>query len=167
VTVSNTDIAWCAGLFDGEGHVSYTRSLPSPVSNRVTGGMRCSIPQAADNVEVLEEFQRITGIGTLKNRAYDMPGGKPQRRLTIPTHEIKSLFELLRPYLRTQKTQDFQNALMGYEFHNPEPNETDWAKFRANREKKLKKTGLVNTPIVLAHSPECPAWNDQPCNCKT
>lgn len=134
----DTEIAWCAGFFDGEGHVSYFRSCPSEASGLVTKGMRCSVSQKADNVEVLIEFQRIVALGKV-TRTYDMPNGKPQHRLIFGIKEVEPLFNLLKPYLKSEKTLAFQNALTGYEFHDSTPTAEDWGKLVKRKEKKYKK----------------------------
>lgn len=135
----DTDVAWCAGFFDGEGHVAYTRSTPSLVSGHVTRGIRCYVPQKSDNVEVLERFQRIVGMGTLQ-KEHPMPNGKPQNVLTFGIKEVKPLFEMLKPYLATEKWEAFDRALMMLEYHDPKPTPEDYAKLRRRNEKKRLKS---------------------------
>lgn len=124
---TDTDIAWCAGFFDGEGHVSYRRNYVSKTSNQVSGTLHASIPQASENIEVLEFFQSVTGFGRIKG-PYPMPNGKPQHRLLYGVNEVMNLFILLKPYLKSNKTSDFQRAIMAYNAHDPTPTTEDFAK---------------------------------------
>lgn len=133
----DTDIAWCAGFFDGEGHVSYHRGYPSRISGCVSPQLYAAVSQCSDNVEVLEFFQRIVGFGKLKG-PYKMPNGRPQHRLLFGKDEIEPLFFTLQPYLREEKTQDFRHALMGYWSHDSTPTPEDYARLNKRDEKKYK-----------------------------
>jgi hypothetical protein len=133
--MSDTDIAWCAGFFDGEGHVGYYRSVPNPSTGRVSGGIQCNIAQSAENKEVLDFFQSVVELGRVSNRTYEMPNGKPQYRLTFGVEEVMPLLIILKPYLREKKTKDFQRALGLYMTHDHKATEEDIAK-GLNRNKK-------------------------------
>lgn len=111
-----TDIAWCAGLFDGEGHVSYRRSYPSEKHNTVSAMLHANVPQKSDNIEVLHEFQRIIGFGKLKGPYRTRTG--PKHVVIYGTKTVEKLFLMLKPYLKSKKTQDFQTALMAYMAHD-------------------------------------------------
>lgn len=146
---SDTDIAWCAGFFDGEGHVSYRRSYPSQSSGIVSGTLHASVPQASDNIEVLEFFQSVIGFGKLKG-PYPMPGGKEQHRLLYGVNEVMELFTTLAPYLKSDKTKDFQHAILAYNTHDSHPTPDDYARML----KWQKKKGC----------PQCKkAWNGMMC----
>ena len=56
--VSDIDLAWCAGLFDGEGSTSVLKAQRDKYSY-----IRMSISQKYP--EVLEKFQKIIGLGTI------------------------------------------------------------------------------------------------------
>jgi hypothetical protein len=138
---SDTDIAWCAGFFDGEGHVSYTRSYPSDVTNRVTGGLRCNVSQAADNVEVLEFFKSVIPLGRLTKEypPSDNIKKKNTRYISFATDEVETLFLILQPYLKSRKSQDFRNALARYLSHDPKATADDYVRWL----KWKKKKGLI------------------------
>jgi hypothetical protein len=135
--VKDTDIAWCAGFFDGEGHVSYHRSYPMGISGRVSAQMYANVPQCSDNIEVLEKFQRIVGLGKLKG-PYKTKR-KDKHVLTFGVKEVLDLFLALMPYLGREKSNDFRNALLAYENHDPRPTEDDYARLARKREKKRNK----------------------------
>jgi hypothetical protein len=132
--MKDTDIAWCAGFFDGEGHVSYHRSPPSKTGT-VSPQLYAVIPQASENIEVLEFFQSVIGFGNIKG-PYPMPSGKPQHRLHYGVNEVQALFIILKPYLRADKTRDFQKALASYWTHDPSINEDDQIKTVKRNKKK-------------------------------
>jgi hypothetical protein len=112
---TETDIAWCAGFFDGEGHISYKEKI-NPKTKHVTGTLYCCIPQKSDNREVLDFFQSTIGFGTMYGPYTNKTNGKECERYEIQfkTDEILKLFTLLKPYLKSKKTQDFQKALGSY-----------------------------------------------------
>jgi LAGLIDADG endonuclease len=132
------DVAWCAGFFDGEGHVSYRRSYPSKSTDRVTGTLHASIPQNSENIEVLEFFQSVIGFGRIKG-PYIMPKGKTQHRLLYGVKKVEELFKILKPYLKSEKTLDFQRALTQYWTHDPTPTPDDFLRLHKKQMKKLSK----------------------------
>lgn len=135
--MNHTDIAWCAGFFDGEGCVRYNRSRPSS-KGTVSPSLMATISQVSENVEVLEFFQRTVGLGKVLG-PYTMPNGKPQHRLWFGTDEVEPLFEMLRPYLKTRKTTDFIQAIYSYRNHSNEMNnEDDDRMFRAAERQRAK-----------------------------
>jgi hypothetical protein len=132
-----TDIAWCAGFFDGEGHVSYKRSYPHPKSGNVSPMLMCSVAQSADNVEVLEHFQSIIGFGTLQEKLYRTKK-KPKRLVTFGVKEVETLLQILKPYLKSRKTLDFQRALMCYYTHDSKPTSDDHLRALKRDQKKMR-----------------------------
>ena len=134
---TNTDLAWCAGFFDGEGHVSYRRQI-NPKTMRVSGMMMCSIPQNADNKEVLEFFQSTIGFGTICGPYKITVNGKENERYEVryKTEEIMELLIILKPYLKSKKTLDFQRALAAYWMHDPTATEEDISKMIKRQLKK-------------------------------
>jgi hypothetical protein len=133
--MTETDIAWCAGFFDGEGHVSYHRGYPSSTSGRVSAQLYANVPQASDNIEVLKFFQSVIGFGKLKG-PYKTTR-KDVHKLLYGVNEVEKLFIILKPYLKSEKTLDFQRALLQYWTHDPTPTEADYARL-ARREAKSR-----------------------------
>lgn len=109
---TETERAWAAGFFDGEGWVG--RSL---VTKTTKSGVyiceRIESTVGQNDPEVLERFKKAVGIGTI--------GGPYKRKKT--NHKdfwqfrvsnrkaVIQLFEALSPYLSTIKTKQFQDAL--------------------------------------------------------
>lgn len=132
---TDAEIAWCAGFFDGEGHVSYKRSYPSEASSRVSPLMMCNVSQASTNLEVLVYFEAVVGMGKIKG-PYKMQNGRDQHRLIFGVREVEPLFIMLKPHLRSEKTGDFQRALLGYWTHDSNPTMDDWTRYTAWKMKK-------------------------------
>lgn len=132
-----TDLAWCAGFFDGEGHVSYHRGYPNPKTGSVSAQMYANVTQVAENVEVLERFHKTVELGTLQNKTYKT-AKKPKRVLTFGVREVEPLFILLRPYLGTEKTEDFQRALRQYMTHSNYATPEDMTRALLRDAKKMK-----------------------------
>jgi hypothetical protein len=133
----DTDVAWCAGFFDGEGHVSYHRGYPHSVTGRVSAQLYANVPQSSENIEVLEFFQSVIGFGQIKG-PYKMPSGKPQHRLQFGVREVEDLLKILAPYLRAEKSGDFRRALAAYWTHDTTPTTEDYVRSHKKMLKKAK-----------------------------
>jgi len=136
--VKETDIAWCAGFFDGEGHVSCHRSYPNPKTGRVSPQLYANVPQTADNVEVLEFFRSVIGFGRIKG-PYKTKLGRDKCALLFGVKEVEPLFAMLRPYLRADKTLAFQRALMNYWSFDHNATAEDYMRIS----KRDKKKGMM------------------------
>lgn len=102
-TSAPTDIAWAAGLFEGEGCVRYWR----------TGARQWGTPQMSigmTDLDVLQSFHRIVGVGTL-NGPYRKNGGpnknyKPQWVWTARNFEnVQALIAAFWPWLQSRRRQ--------------------------------------------------------------
>jgi hypothetical protein len=136
-----TDVAWCAGFFDGEGHVSYHRSYPS-ITGNVSAQLYANVPQASDNIEVLEFFQSVIGFGKIKG-PYKTTH-KDKHVIHYGVTEVEPLFKILKPYLRKEKTLDFQVALMAYQAHDSTASIEDYARLiKKEQKKQIRKAWRV------------------------
>lgn len=142
---TDVELAWCAGFFDGEGHVSYRRSYPNASTNKVSPQLICNVPQKSDNIEVLQEFQRITGLGKIKG-PYKTRLGRTYHIVSIGTKEVEPLCGLLAKYLKSEKLAAFHVAMYQYWRHDHKPTAEDFAR-------KIKRG-------VKKGCPECGSkWN--------
>lgn len=141
MTSRDADLGWAAGFFDGEGHVSYRRGTIYLNTGRVSGTIYLCVPQNADNVEVLEKFQRIIGFGKISGPYKVRTNGKTNLRMEyrVGVKNMRRLFVLLKDNLATKKTRDFERAFMQYEFHDTEATIEDILKAVARSEKKRRK----------------------------
>lgn len=130
---TDAELGWIAGFFDGEGHVSYRRSTPSK-HGTVTGSLQVSIPQNADNREVLDKFLSIVGFGDVKGPYRE--DKVPVCVYTCKTEEVQKLLIILMPNLGTKKIADFQYALMRYYTHDTKSTEEDIRRAVKRKQKK-------------------------------
>jgi hypothetical protein len=89
--VSDTELAWCAGFFDGEGTTSYLKKDKWI-------GPRMSVSQK--NIKPLERFQEAVGHG--KIYAHDQRSGLYQWTCQRKD-DVKIILEKLWPFLCDQK----------------------------------------------------------------
>lgn len=114
--MTDTELAWAAGFFDGEGWVGarYAKvSKKQPLYRRIEVGIGQVDPR------VLERFQAaVGGVGTVKGPyAPDKRGGRQPRwyyQLAGPK-TIWRIFWDLEPYLSPVKREQFLTALNWYE----------------------------------------------------
>lgn len=90
---SDTDIAWAAGIFEGEGTIGFRQRKcgRAPADLRV-----CMVDR-----DVVERFADIVGVGrmALKKKTYDK-NHQPQWQLVITGQEnITAVLRLFYPYL--------------------------------------------------------------------
>lgn len=96
------ELAWAAGLFDGEGSVGVYG----------TNSIRLSIHQAGnDRPEVLERFTRAVGAGKISG-PYKLPGRTPIWQMFVHRHEgAQYIAALLWPWLSSVKRAQIAKAL--------------------------------------------------------
>ena len=116
----DTDIAWCAGLFDGEGHVACHRSKPDR-HGKAYPQLKAELSQISANKEVVDEFHRVIGFGKICG-PYVKPNDRTEHKAIFRTNEVEPLFRILSPYLKSEKTEDFKKALSDFENFDPYDN---------------------------------------------
>jgi len=102
---SETEIAWAAGLFDGEGSVWVTKDTRCRPEWR---GVAMEIAQSSrgDIPETLERFHAIVGVGRISGpRLLGNPWSKlPQYRWQVSgRHKVSSVVRVLWPWLSAVK----------------------------------------------------------------
>ena len=103
--MTNTQLAWAAGLFEGEGSISLKKSTP---------GRSITLSVAMTDVDVLQRFNSIfPGHLTLKNKGANNPAHYKQMwewRL----HKIADCYAMLLsmlPYFGERRSYQTLNAL--------------------------------------------------------
>lgn len=105
-----TDRAWAAGFWDGEGCVSLTYRSYGYSTNPIP---RIVVQVAQVDRRVLDKFQKIMGYGNI------LGPYKPKTKNSNPyyvwrvegnTH-LQEIFDILGPYLSEAKTEQMQRAL--------------------------------------------------------
>ena len=101
---TSTDIAWAAGLFEGEGWISCQRSRPN---------LRCIGIEMTDG-DVMERFMKVVNYGRLIHKLYD--SGKTSYRWQTSKHTVVAhVLKLFLPYLGTRRSERANEALRHYE----------------------------------------------------
>lgn len=98
------DIAWAAGLFEGEGSISGSQKYKSEVNadgTRRKSGFRWALGLNSTDHDVLRRFGKIVGVERFHGPYNDLRGGhyKPQLNwFTSTLEETQSVLTLLMPY---------------------------------------------------------------------
>jgi hypothetical protein len=104
------EIAWAAGLFEGEGTVGTQKQ------NRV----RIRFAVAMTDRDVLERFHRIVGCGSMTGPSWHSGSTKPQWRWSATAaNDALHLADLFRPFLGERRLVQLDRALDA--FHSQPP----------------------------------------------
>ena len=98
------DIAWAAGLFEGEGTISVPPGRPRSVVLKVDMTDR----------DVLERFTRIVGVSHVRATHSSNPlrGSKPQWRwFASSSTDVLRILRMFLPYLGERRTAKAQEAI--------------------------------------------------------
>lgn len=108
-----SELAWAAGLFDGEGSV-----FPSRTKNR-TGYVRLNMALAMVDRDVVQRFADAINIGVVKELNRKTTTGKTVFRWQTQTEAtVKGTLRLLRPFLSVPKKMSALDALAEREIYN-------------------------------------------------
>lgn len=111
--MSNTERAWAAGFFDGEGS-----TVPNRTRNGNLNPPSISINQASDNdlpPEVLERFCRAVGVMGKITGPYIQENRKPRYNIRYGRlSDVRSVLEALWPYLGSVKREQATRCMDAY-----------------------------------------------------
>jgi hypothetical protein len=93
-----TELAWAAGFFDGEGHIAIHRT-------RDTSSFSLNLSMAQVDPSPILDFQEILGIGTIGPHRTKQPNHKDAVVWQSWGAKAGEVLVLLRPYLRHKATQ--------------------------------------------------------------
>jgi hypothetical protein len=98
---TDTEIAWAAGFFEGEGYFS-------AIPRQLKDGPRLYPFVGINNTdyEMLARFHEIVGVGRIETRsvAYSPFNAKPQWRwIAGKRHEAEHILQLFTPWLSTKR----------------------------------------------------------------
>lgn len=99
--VTQTDIAWAAGLFDGEGTIGVYRHTWTK-GGRDVWALTMSISSACRSA--LEEVRAIIGEGSISKRKHSA-SAKTHWVWTVHSMGVERVMHLLLPYLRIKREQ--------------------------------------------------------------
>ena len=115
------EVAYIAGIFDGEGSVDYTQRMEKKKETRprayLTWRIRCEVSMT--NKDVMEWIHKRIGIGTLniniKNRApTSKPHWKDQWRWRCTHRDALKFAKMIIPYAKV-KREKLQQIIKHYE----------------------------------------------------
>lgn len=108
--MSEVDIAWAAGLFEGEGCV-----FAKPDKGRI----RIITSLDSCDQEIVDRFASIVGVGKVFGPYEHKKGTRPywKWRTTGPTR-VMEVFVQLKPYLGARRTHAFRSA---FTTHSSQP----------------------------------------------
>ena len=104
--MESNDIAYMAGLFDGEGHVEYKKRLVKQKKGKnkayKTWSIRCEMSMTDRGV--MEWFHETIGFGTLNKREAkkSWTGKKPQWRWRCSYRDALEFAKLMWPYTQVK-----------------------------------------------------------------
>jgi hypothetical protein len=106
VIPTEAEVAWAAGLFEGEGTIVVTTATKS-------GHPRVGIAVASTDLDVLEKFQKIVGFGGIHKKTMKVqPHHKQQYQWGCGTHgETVRILTWLRPWLCSRRAGRADEAL--------------------------------------------------------
>ena len=103
--MNQNDIAYIAGLFDGEGHIEYKKRLVQRKGQNKaynTWSIRCEMSMT--DAGVMEWFHETIGFGTLNKREAkkSWTGKKPQWRWRCSFRDSLIFAKLVWPYVQVK-----------------------------------------------------------------
>jgi hypothetical protein len=115
--IEDTELAWAAGFFDGEGSVS--RMYPSRNKRNKKGEqypsgekgyMQIQVAQREDNAEVLHRFAAAVGVGSVRGPYGPYKGAsinaKPYYLFGVYTKTAEAVLDAIWPWLSSRKRAD-------------------------------------------------------------
>jgi len=110
MTTTEAEEAWAAGLFEGEGHISLAAGNvggPKIYSQMLLG---------LTDLDVLERFQRIVGVGQIYSVKADPRGHGRWKQLyrwqSGGFDAAQHVYKMFEPYLGVRRTEQFTIALV-------------------------------------------------------
>lgn len=114
----DADIAWAAGLFEGEG--CFSANNPGVRNNRVRRGIIAAVTMS--DLDVLQRFQEIVETGTIIRLTNDKryPGHKPLWKWSVQKRaEVERIGAMFRPWLGARRRAKLDEVLSASWDHEP------------------------------------------------
>ena len=107
--IGQRSIEWAAGLFEGEGCISYDKLAPN--TRILVIGMT--------DYDVMQDFVRLVGYGNLRGPIQRITHGKRRKDFwewrVKKRKEVTRILKLLLPYLGNRRAERAREALNHYE----------------------------------------------------
>jgi hypothetical protein len=109
---SSEEIAWAAGLFEGEGCVYISKRLTVGKLERAT----VSLVVSSTDLDVLERFFAVVNCGKILHESGSWSGKQPHWKdtyewRTAKRDEVKELLYQFLPWLGSRRTEKAEEAL--------------------------------------------------------
>lgn len=105
--MKKSDLAWAAGLFEGEGCFSFRTSYNNHKNGQIYTQYQPTAQISMTDIEILERFLRIIKVGYINGPYQYKPiTRKPiwiWRCVTVP--DVKAVLNLLKPWLGKRRLQ--------------------------------------------------------------
>src|SRR5438034_795320 len=115
--LTDPEIAWCAGIFEGEGNIGSVRKAGPRHKERMTPRLQF----ASTDLDVVEHFHRLMR-GKIRGPYQGRPNEKPYWRWDVNSwDELERVGSLMRPWfgLRRGARFDYVMSLMPQRFRRP------------------------------------------------
>lgn len=103
--MKETDIAWAAGLIDGEGCVFINRSQRVLASRQVTPTFRLVLKVTMGCKATVERLRDIFGVGTVQNHVPRGARVNASYSWICQSHQAMLVFDLIRPFAVTKAAE--------------------------------------------------------------
>ena len=115
---NNDLIAFCAGLFDGEGYVGYAQYRSKRPKGKIGLKWNIQLEIAMADIESIKNFHDIVGVGTIafKKNGKGSMAKKPQWRWRCSHRAALKLAKLFLPY-SVSKRERLLKIINHYEFN--------------------------------------------------
>lgn len=126
--MTSEQIAYLAGIMDGEGTISLSRTSDKTMKRKTS--FRPFIAVVNTNIELIHYLHEITGLGTV-SKLYVSKNKKHRsfKRWTVWTRQAEQIVKLLIPYLRVKKEQALLFLeLLSIQKHVPGLSDEEWFK---------------------------------------
>jgi hypothetical protein len=139
--VTSEEVAWAAGLFEGEGCISvYQREYGAKIQPQIRLGMT--------DADVVARFARIVGCGSVTvshGPKHQANGWKPLHQWVVyEAEKVRTVLNLLMPYLgerRSAKAREVLDRCVSVQSHNAK-------KTHCPRGHELAGVNLVEEPFT-------------------
>jgi hypothetical protein len=108
--INREDLAWAAGLFEGEGCISFAKGRSRKIAAMLNMTDR----------DVVEHFQSVVGCGEIYAYKPQQEGWKPQWRWHVGSFErVQALIAMLWPWLKSRRRSKIRSVLARYKACEP------------------------------------------------
>ena len=103
--MKNTDLAWLAGILDGEGCFYINRQRPHERNDLQTDSFRLFIKVTMGHLPTIERIQSIVKLGTIQNHAARSKTVNASYSWLVSAREAGRVITLVKPYLLTKLSE--------------------------------------------------------------